>query len=49
MTDHEPYRVQKSGNDKQDTKDISLKINSVIENMILNNPSQWIWSHNRWK
>ena len=49
MTVHEPYRVQKTGNDKQDTKDISLKINSVIENMILNNPSQWIWSHNRWK
>jgi ribosomal protein L30/L7E len=25
------------------------KINQVIEKMIINNPKQWIWSHNRWK
>ena len=49
MTIHKPYKIQKTGNDNQDTKDITLKINQVIEKMILNNPKQWIWSHNRWK
>jgi len=24
-------------------------LNKVLETMILNNPEQWIWSHNRWK
>ena len=28
---------------------ISLKLNKIIENMILKNPNQWIWTHNRWK
>ena len=49
MTVHEPYKIEKTGNDEDDTKNITLKINQVIEKMILNNPTQWIWSHNRWK
>ena len=49
MTIHEPYKIEKTGNDGEDTKNITLKINQVIEKMILNNPTQWIWSHNRWK
>ena len=49
MTVHEPYKINKTNNDEVDTKNITLKINQVIENMILNNPTQWIWSHNRWK
>ena len=28
---------------------ITLNLNKILENMILNNPSQWIWTHNRWK
>ena len=28
---------------------ITLKLNSLLERMILQNPDQWIWSHNRWK
>ena len=36
------------------TKDSSVKIitdklNKILEKMILKNPEQWIWSHNRWK
>ena len=23
--------------------------NKVIENMIIKNPNQWIWTHDRWK
>jgi KDO2-lipid IV(A) lauroyltransferase len=49
MTIHEPYRIQKTGNDDEDTKNITLRINQVIEKMIIKNPKQWIWSHNRWK
>ena len=50
MTIHEPYKIEKTNNnEEEDTKNITLKINQVIEKMILNNPKQWIWSHNRWK
>jgi len=49
MTIHEPYKVEKTGNEDQDTKNITLKINEILEKMIIKNPKQWIWSHNRWK
>ena len=28
---------------------ITLQLNKVLEKMILKNPDQWIWSHDRWK
>ena len=36
------------------TKDSSIetitkKLNKLLESMIVKNPDQWIWSHNRWK
>ena len=34
---------------KESIKDITLDLNSILEKMILKNPDQWIWSHNRWK
>ena len=35
---------------KNDTIDsITRDLNIILEKMILKNPSQWIWSHNRWK
>ena len=49
MTIHEPYKIKKTGNDEDDIKDITIKINRTLEKMIIKNPSQWIWSHNRWK
>ena len=30
-------------------EDITLSLNQILEKMILRNPYQWIWSHNRWK
>ena len=30
-------------------KEITKKLNNVLEKMILIKPGQWIWSHNRWK
>ena len=49
MTVYEPYKIQKTGDADQDTKNITLKINQIIEKMITKNPTQWLWSHNRWK
>jgi len=49
MTVYEPYEIKKTGNDEEDTKNITFKINQIIEKMIIKNPKQWIWSHNRWK
>ena len=30
-------------------KDITNKLNHILEEMVILNPEQWIWSHNRWK
>jgi KDO2-lipid IV(A) lauroyltransferase len=37
--------------DEEKDNEISIgkKINQEIEKMILKNPGQWIWTHNRWK
>ena len=37
--------------DEEKDNEISIgeKINQEIERMILKNPGQWIWTHNRWK
>ncbi len=36
-------------NNDQTVENITLKLNQLLEKMILRNPYQWIWSHNRWK
>ena len=38
-----------SFNDDQTIENITLKLNKLLEEMIIRNPNQWIWSHNRWK
>ena len=49
MTIHEPYKIKKTNNEVEDSRNITLKINQILEKMIIKNPTQWIWSHNRWK
>ena len=39
--------LEYSSNDSVDS--ITLNLNFLLEKMILKNPDQWIWSHNRWK
>ncbi len=29
--------------------DATKKLNKILENMILKNPNEWIWTHDRWK
>ena len=45
LTIHEPLVFS---NDES-IETITLNLNSQLEKLILKNPGQWIWSHNRWK
>ena len=33
----------------ESVEEITLDLNQQLEKLILKNPDQWIWSHNRWK
>ena len=35
--------------DFHDKLELTQKLNEVLEKMVVRNPSQWIWTHNRWK
>ena len=35
--------------DYNDKIDLTNKLNNTLEKMVVRNPSQWIWTHNRWK
>ena len=35
--------------ENENLNSITLKLNHILESMIIKNPEQWIWSHNRWK
>ena len=45
LTFKEPLKFEKDLSSEQ----ISLELNKILEKMILKNPDQWIWSHDRWK
>jgi len=45
LTIHEPLIYSK----EETIESITLDLNSLLERLILKNPDQWIWSHNRWK
>jgi len=45
LTIHEPIVYS----DEETIESITLSLNDLLEKMILKNPAQWIWSHNRWK
>ena len=42
------FREIKSSSYK-DKKELTEKLNDVLEKMIKRNPSHWTWTHNRWK
>ena len=35
--------------DNLSIQELTLELNKILEKMILKNPDQWIWSHDRWK
>ncbi len=35
--------------DYKNKLELTAKLNKILEKMIIRNPSQWIWTHNRWK
>jgi KDO2-lipid IV(A) lauroyltransferase len=45
----EPLKISNSTDPEKIKLETSLKINKIIEKMILKDPSQWILTHNRWK
>ena len=45
LTIHDPLLYS---NDES-IESITLDLNHLLEKLILKNPDQWIWSHNRWK
>ena len=36
-------------NSEKSNEEISKHLNKILEKMILKNPDQWIWTHDRWK
>ena len=42
---HEPINPKKFKNKVE----LSEELNKQLERMIIKNPNQWIWTHNRWK
>ena len=42
------YESIKFSNDET-VNDITKNLNQILEKMIMANPDQWIWTHNRWK
>ena len=40
-----PIKINKD----KSVDDITVYLNNVLEKMILKNPEQWIWTHDRWK
>ncbi len=45
MQVHKPINAKNFNNKIE----VSKKLNRLLENMIIKNPNQWIWTHNRWK
>ena len=45
ITIHNPIKYSEI----ETVESITHDLNGVLEKMILKNPEQWIWSHNRWK
>ena len=49
MEVHEPIQTKYLINSEKNILEITLRLNKILEEMILKDPKQWIWTHNRWK
>jgi len=44
-----PLELIRSGNDKEDIRTNTAMFTKKIENVIRQNPEQWVWMHRRWR
>ena len=49
MEIYDPIKILNNDRSEKNKINISLNLNRVIEKMIIKDPKQWIWTHNRWK
>ena len=49
MEIYEPIKILNNDNVETNKLNISIKLNKILEEMIIRDPGQWIWTHNRWK
>jgi Kdo2-lipid IVA lauroyltransferase/acyltransferase len=49
MEIYEPLKISENDDSETNKLNISIKLNKILEEMILRDPGQWIWTHNRWK
>ncbi len=45
MTIHQPVNFKET----ETIEIITEKLNKILEKMVIENPHEWIWTHNRWK
>ncbi len=45
MTIHQPVNFKET----ETIEIITEKLNKILEKMVIENPQEWIWTHNRWK
>ena len=43
------FQSEIKASDFKNKSELTKKLNEVLERMIIKNPNQWIWTHNRWK
>ena len=43
------FQKQINPKDFSSKNEITRNLNEILEKMIIRNPNQWIWTHNRWK
>ncbi len=48
MTVHPPLEFQRSDDQNRNVYALTLKINEMVEQMVRDRPSQWLWIHRRW-
>ena len=46
---YDPISPNGKLNNEENKLEITMNLNKILEKMILKNPDQWIWTHNRWK
>ena len=49
MEIYDPIENSNKDRSEKNKIDLSIALNKIIEKMILKDPGQWIWTHNRWK